>query len=883
MQTRRTRRFRPAVSRPAHVAPAAPADEASPPLAAGFAARRPRCSALGGDPARAWRVMVLVVIAAVAFRPLSAFCQFIVEEYKKVAVAAGFARATEEVAETRPVALAEVERAAVAPSDDARPVAVVPVREMATPVFSSSQAFRTGAVNPYARVGGGTAAPRFVPSGSFQSTRSGTPTGAVAMQSRTVSARGQVPALAAGGTFDWSGAAATTSAYWSNGSNWAGNTAPAPNGNADIVFTPTPSTATTSTVDANYTINSLTFQAGTPAYTIDNANNATLTINGGGITDASANNERLFPVPVVLGAAQTWNVSDPNGILEIRSGITGTGGLTKTGPGTLNLGGSQAPNDFGTLTVLAGTVQLDKDEGIAAVGGDVFIGNATNPGAAGSAVVQLNNPNQTSHATNVTVYADGRFDLANGSGNGTTDNFTTINNLTMTGGEVRLGAGYIAFNGITTNASATSALLSSTSFADNLTSVGTTITANVARGTATYDLDVQAGFGYCALVKNGAGVMRLAGTENDDFSVTLNAGTLALASDAALGTAVDANFNPTGPSTFTLAGGTVTADGGDRTIANPVALTGSATIGDSLDGTPRAISFTGTTTLTGSQTLTVNNTAATTFAAVDLNGANTLTMAGTGNTLISGAITDESMGGSLMMSGTGTLTLTGTNTYTGGTTFAAGVLNAGSAGALGSTGALGFTGGTLQYSAANQTDYSPRFSAAASQAYSVDTNGQNVTFATGLTSSGGGLTKLGAGTLTLTGASTYTGDHDRQRGHARLRQRRQPHQHQRRQPHRAGRRGAHGHPGQQRQHRRPAHRRHGRGGRHAGRRVRHDDSEHRFLRLCRRVGHGHVHAFRRVDPDRPALRRGVRQRHVHPRQQRHRERRGRAGWPAGPA
>ncbi len=143
---------------------------------------------------------------------------------------------------------------------------------------------------------------------------------------------------------------------------------------------------------------------------------------------------------------------------------------------------------------------------------------------------------------------------------------------------------------------------------------------------------------------------------------------------------------------------------------------------------------------------------------MDLNGANTLTMAGTGNTLISGAITEQRGRRADQERHGHADAHRPTNTYTGGTTFAAGVLNAGSAGALGSTGTLSFTGGTLQYSAANQTDYSPRFSAAANQAYSVDTNGQNVTFATGLTSSGGGLTKLGAGTLTLTGANTYTGD-----------------------------------------------------------------------------------------------------------------------------
>jgi autotransporter-associated beta strand protein len=93
----------------------------------------------------------------------------------------------------------------------------------------------------------------------------------------------------------------------------------------------------------------------------------------------------------------------------------------------------------------------------------------------------------------------------------------------------------------------------------------------------------------------------------------------------------------------------------------------------------------------------------------------------------------------LTKTGTGTMTLTGTNSYTGGTTLQQGILNLGNAGALGTAGTLSFTGGTLQYSASNQTDYSSRFSTAANQAYRIDTNGQNVGFASGLASLGGSL------------------------------------------------------------------------------------------------------------------------------------------------
>lgn len=129
--------------------------------------------------------------------------------------------------------------------------------------------------------------------------------------------------------------------------------------------------------------------------------------------------------------------------------------------------------------------------------------------------------------------------------------------------------------------------------------------------------------------------------------------------------------------------------------------------------------------------------------------------AGTLSGTISGAGTIEMSAGSL--------TLSGNNTYTGSTILSNGTLvvsraeNVGVSGPLGVGGTISFRGGALAYSANNSFDYSARFDTTANQAYNIDTAGQSVSLATGLSSSGGTLTKVGSGTLTIAGSSTYSG------------------------------------------------------------------------------------------------------------------------------
>ncbi len=147
-------------------------------------------------------------------------------------------------------------------------------------------------------------------------------------------------------------------------------------------------------------------------------------------------------------------------------------------------------------------------------------------------------------------------------------------------------------------------------------------------------------------------------------------------------------------------------------------------------------------------------------------GTPTLTVGGgDASGTFSGIIQNSGGTMSVAKTGNGTQVLSGVNTYGGTTTINGGFLNAGVAdagtGPFGSGGSIAFGGGTLQYSGANNFDYSARFSTAANNAISIDTAGQAVTFATALTSSGGSLkltNSTGTGTLTLTAAATYSGN-----------------------------------------------------------------------------------------------------------------------------
>ena len=124
--------------------------------------------------------------------------------------------------------------------------------------------------------------------------------------------------------------------------------------------------------------------------------------------------------------------------------------------------------------------------------------------------------------------------------------------------------------------------------------------------------------------------------------------------------------------------------------------------------------------------------------------------------------------GILRKAGSGTLKLANTTggAYSGGTQISAGTLEFVSGALPATTGDITFTGAsTLRWTLGNTNDVSPRLKISDGVAATINTNGNDILFNTailnGTTSSGGSLTKAGAGTLTLNQAislgSAYTG------------------------------------------------------------------------------------------------------------------------------
>jgi fibronectin-binding autotransporter adhesin len=413
---------------------------------------------------------------------------------------------------------------------------------------------------------------------------------------------------------------------------------------------------------------------------------------------------------------------------------TGTGGVILNGTGTTTFNGTTNANTYtGTTVVNSGTLILGKTAGTTAVAGNLQIGDGA--GAANSATVQLNAANQISNSSALTIGTDGLLNL-----NGQAE---TIGSLSGTG------------NINNSNATATT-----------LTMGDTTST--------TYSGLIQDTGGNLSLVKQGAGKLTLSGANSFAGTTSLNAGILAIQNNTALGSGV-----------ATVASGANLEVAGNLTnVANAFNLNGPGTLAN--DGAIQSTS--GSNTISGALTLqSASRIMADAGSTLTLSGAISgtgmaLTLGGSGNITVTGNITTGAAG-TLIKDGDGYVILNqaGASTYTGATTVSAGTLEIRRATSLGTSagGATVASGATLAVSGSITTAETLALSGqgVGSAGALRSLSGANIlsgnialnapTYvgvdagtltASGVLSGAAGydLTKVGAGTLTLSGAAANT-------------------------------------------------------------------------------------------------------------------------------
>ena len=233
-------------------------------------------------------------------------------------------------------------------------------------------------------------------------------------------------------TKTWLGAASSS---WGTVGNWsAANTIPLP---GDPILFSSASTANLATMlDTAYNVGTLTLSNTAAPVSIGNEGN-NLTVNGGIILSGAAQNLTISD-PLILGASQTWSVSNAGSKLTITGGLTGAAALSVTGAGLASIESSASYT--GNTTITNGLLAVTN-------GGSLYSPNIY-IGLAGRLILSGNG---SAFGTNITLATGGTLAMSQ------SGNFSVNPSIYLAGGatfDVSAESSTPSFFGTVTNTSA---------------------------------------------------------------------------------------------------------------------------------------------------------------------------------------------------------------------------------------------------------------------------------------------------------------------------------------------------------------------------------------------------------------------------------------------